>query len=232
LEELMIAIKPVRDSRPRPSRCARWYPQKARKVRAVAPLGPDQARLAADHVALARAIARPLKANNPRFRDEIESAAMMALVEAAGKYRTPSPVRFATYARHIITYRLADFWEGERPRGFRGRDGSAPATFTAGNFRVRARPGDSDHSADDIKWIEEGIECQDHRNDLETLVERDAIETILGRLPRKHAAPLRLMTLEDLTQQEAADRLGCSQGNVNRLLRQSRQLLGGIPCSS
>ncbi len=67
-----------------------------------------QQELAAAHVPLARKLAAPLKRAWPNDAEEYESEALLALVEAAGKYDPSMPVKFATYARHRILGALKD----------------------------------------------------------------------------------------------------------------------------
>lgn len=195
------------------------------------PLSPERSLLAARYVALARSIAKPFKANHPRFRDEIDSAAMMALVEAAESYREGSGVKFSSWAAQIVRFRVADASRPPRPPGFKNKRKRMPKTFTAGGFRTWNGNGDGDGGRDPVKWIENGIECRDPRDDLALVDGRDAADRLLRKLPAKNREPLRLMAAEGLTQQGAADRLGWTQAEVSRLVLQSRKLLGGSPCS-
>ena len=64
------------------------------------PLSPARQRLAARYLPLARALARPLKQSWPQARDEFESAACLALVEAAEAF-DPGPEGQVRYLRHL-----------------------------------------------------------------------------------------------------------------------------------
>src|SRR5262245_53427573 len=63
------------------------------------PLTKEQQDLAADYMPLARALAKRFKDAWAFENDEFESAACLALVEAAQSYDASKNVKFATYAR-------------------------------------------------------------------------------------------------------------------------------------
>ena len=57
--------------------------------------------------------------------------------------------------------------------------------------------------------------------DMEALGEKDEIENALRQLPRRQQVIVRLRFFEDMSQQEAGDRLGISQMHVSRLQRKA-----------
>lgn len=71
-------------------------------------LSKEQQELAAAFLPLARCIAKPYKLNFPRYHEEFESAAMLALTEAARNYDAGRNTKFATYARFRIRGRCKD----------------------------------------------------------------------------------------------------------------------------
>ncbi len=94
-----------------------------------APLTAEQQDLAVRYLPLARSLARPFKMSWPGSRDEFESAANLALIEAAGSFDPGRNVKFATFARHRIWGALRDVQRGLLPLGWRcdaqGRRSSA-----------------------------------------------------------------------------------------------------------
>ena len=56
---------------------------------------------------MAKSLAKPLKKNWPVEGEEFESAALMALVEAAQSFDPARNVKFATFARYRIWGRSA-----------------------------------------------------------------------------------------------------------------------------
>src|SRR4051794_5854259 len=94
------------------------------------PLTPTQQALAARYLPMARALAKPLKAAWPAARDEFESAACLALVEAAEAFDPSRNVKFSTFARYRIWGALRDVQRRQflggyayAPGGWRGDEG-------------------------------------------------------------------------------------------------------------
>jgi len=103
----------------------------------VTPLTPDQQALAADPRTLAYAlgVVRPYARRHPRLADEFESAALCAVVRAAGTYRPPAP--FLKYwlplmVRQACVQTLRDWM----PKGYRkpGRRDGMPVVQTMDTF--------------------------------------------------------------------------------------------------
>ncbi|MGZ6045674.1 MAG: sigma-70 family RNA polymerase sigma factor [Isosphaeraceae bacterium] len=74
----------------------------------VRPLTDDQRDLAGRHWKVSRHLSRQLKAMYPAFADEFESAANLALVEAARDYDATRGCKFSTFAYRRIQGSLAD----------------------------------------------------------------------------------------------------------------------------
>ena len=72
------------------------------------PMSTEQQRLVIRYLPMARALARPLKATWPGDGNEFESAACLALVEAAQSFDASRNVKFATFARYRIMGALRD----------------------------------------------------------------------------------------------------------------------------
>src|SRR5690349_5323240 len=75
---------------------------KSQKRSPRAPMTAEQQRLALKFLPMAKSLAKPLKASWPLAREEFESAALEALVEAAQSFDPSRNVQFATFARYRI----------------------------------------------------------------------------------------------------------------------------------
>lgn len=96
---------------------------KGRTARERTPLTPAQQALAADphSLTLAEVAAKRFARGRGGLYDDLRSAALHGLVEAAGRYDPTRGVKFSTYAQHVIRSFLLDFCR-ELGRG-RGRHG-------------------------------------------------------------------------------------------------------------
>jgi RNA polymerase sigma factor (sigma-70 family) len=137
-------------------------------------------------------------------RDEFESVASLALVQAARTYDVSRNVHFATYARHRILRALRDLrWE-LASRGLRG-------DFKDASFPEFSRLSDEVESRGRVIGAEPD---EPVGTDLETL---DAIENWISRLPSRYSAAFRHIYLDGKTQDETARLVGCSKGHISRL---------------
>lgn len=176
------------------------------------PLTADQQGLAERYLPMARSLARPHKRTWPAEWEEFESAALMALVEAAESFDAGRNVRFSTFARLRITGALRDV---QRRMGHT-------------KWRV-----DSSHSVQDggdVANLETYGQVVNTTPDPEvgtSLETTDAVEAWLRRLPPKHAAACREIYLHGCSQVEAAHRLGCSQSRLSYLHREALAMLNG-----
>jgi RNA polymerase sigma factor (sigma-70 family) len=169
-------------------------------------------KLAAAYMPLARSLSRRLKAMLPWAWEEFESAACMALVEAAESFDLGRNVKFATFARRRISGALLDtqrkLLEGGRRCHF----------VTAGKTEFSPRNTFEEGGAQILGIKPEppvGLELE----------RRDLVEAWLNRLPRKHAATCRQLYLEGLTQTEAAERLGYSQSRLSSMHQEALEML-------
>ncbi|RUL87250.1 sigma-70 family RNA polymerase sigma factor [Tautonia sociabilis] len=173
------------------------------------PLTEAQQRLAVQYLPMARSLARPFKEQFPDIWEEFESAACMALVEAARSFEPARAVKFSTFARQRIWGGLCDV---RRERLVRTRN------------ECRAFAG-SDGTSAPMEEI-----ARDDRPvgaDLEAV---EAVESWLRKLPRQHAKACRLIYLEDKTHAEAAEILGYSPSRITYLHLESLAMLGDAVC--
>ena len=175
-----------------------------------APLTGEQRALAEQYLPMAKAIARPLKRAWPTDRDDFESAAQLALVEAAQSFDPSRNVKFATFARYRILGALRDVQRSLVVAGYRGDLKNAPAisSLTA--------------EAEEFGKVFDSRPDEPVGQELETL---DFMETYLRKLPPKHAAACRAIYLDDCSQSEAADRVGCSKSRLSYIHKESMEIL-------
>jgi RNA polymerase sigma factor (sigma-70 family) len=174
------------------------------------PLTEAQRRLALQYLPMARALAKPLKAAWPVEVDEFESAACLALVEAAQSFDPARNVKFATFARYRIWGALRDVQRSLIKAGWKEDLENAPQetslTITSEEHgRVLNAEPDPPVGAE-----------------LEAI---DAVEHWLRKLPKPHAAACRQIYINDRTQAEAAQIVGCSKSRLSTLHKEAIEML-------
>ncbi len=170
----------------------------------------EQQELAAQYLPLARSLAKPLKEIFSQWRDEFESAACMALVEAARSFDPSRNIQFATFARFRIRGALVDVGRGMGLDGFEDNPEDAPGM-------VSLTPYNEEHGKVLI-----AVSPPPVGSEFEDI---DAVEHILRKLPKKHATVCRLHYLYGKTQSEIAGTLACSQAEVTRLHKKALEFL-------
>ena len=169
----------------------------------------------------AAGLGRPLPAAGPvagqamkeifaEWKDEFESAACLALVEAARSFDPSRNIQFSTFARFRIRGALVDVGRGLKLPGWEDDPEAAPGVVTLtpfieehGQVLIAVAPPEVGSEFDDI----------------------DAVEHLLRKLPKKHATVCRMQYLYGKTQSEIAAMLGCSQAEITRLHKKSLELL-------
>ena len=135
-------------------------------------------------------------------REELQSTAYMALVEAARTFDPDRKVNFATFARHRIRgalrdymrYLLSESWRGQKVRA---RYFKASATLQNGTAACLAFNAE--------KPVGSGMESL------------DAVENWLQRLPKTHALICRLIYFGGKKQDEVARPLGFPNSHLSRI---------------
>ena len=177
-----------------------------------APLTPAQQDLAMRYLPLARSLAKPYKASWPASRDEFESAACLALVEAAESFDPARNVKFATFARHRIWGALRDVQRGMIALGWRCDAAHAPT--------VGSLPRDVEQHGHVL-----GVQPEEPVG--AALEAIDEIEGWLRKLPARHAAACREIYLRGKTQHEAARSMGFSQSRLSCIHREAMIFMAG-----
>jgi len=177
----------------------------------VDPLTEEQREMASRYLPLARKLAKPLKMMFVQWKDEFESAACLALVEAARSFDPSRNIKFATFARFRIRGALVDVGRSMELPGWDDDElGEAPDLVTL-------TPFNEEHGSVLVAVVPPpvGTEVDDV----------DSVEHVLRKLPERHATVCRLHYLYGKTQAEIGEALGCSQSEVTRLHRKSLELL-------
>ncbi len=169
-----------------------------------AALTDDQRSLAVRYIPMAQALARRALRGGPADDEELQSAAYMALVEAALTFDPSRRVNFAVYARHHIRGALRDYRRLILAEGWRGDPAHRPVFE-----RLPGEIEDRGHVLGAELASPVGAELES----------TEAVERWLRRLPRAQAAACRLIYLHGMSQDEAAALVGCSKSYMSRLHR-------------
>ncbi len=203
---------PDRPSAPRGSEHAttgntdRSYPRSCNPNPARPPLNDAQRELTLRYLPLARAMAHRLTKSWPAGGDEFQSAASLAVVEAAQTFDPSRNIDFATFARFRIRGALIDVQRSLFSGGWRGTAGNGP--------RFQPLEADSEsHGRVVGAQADEPVGA-----DVEAM---DAVENWLKKLSPLHAAAFRHIYLDGKTQEEAAALIGCSKSSICRLHRET-----------
>ncbi len=174
-----------------------------------------QQELAERYIPMARALAKPLKRLWPHVTDEFDSAALMALVEAAQSFDAGRQVKFSTFARHRILGGLRDVQRRLRLRGWR-----VDRTRSKGPKLVSL----SSRSEQNGRVLTCDLEDPPVGSEMEAV---DEVERWLRKLPRRHASVCREIYLHGHSQLEAAERLGFSPSRLSCVHREAIAMLNG-----
>ena len=174
------------------------------------PLTEAQRDQAGKFLPLARALARPLKDMFPQWKDEFESAACLALVEAARSFDPGRNIQFATFARFRIRGALVDVGRMMGISGFEHEPDEAPGVVTL-------TPYNEEHGQVLIANAAPAVGSE--------MEDIDSVEHMLRKLPKKHATVCRMQYVYGKTQSEIAAILGCSQAEITRLHMKSLEFL-------
>jgi len=174
------------------------------------PLTAEQQGLAARYLPMARSLAKPLKKNWPNEGAEFESAALMALVEAAQSFDPSRNVKFPTFARYRIWGALRDVQRGLITAGWRGDLEHAPSVSSLA------------HDAEEHGRVFGSQPDAPVGQEFEAI---DFVESWLRKLPSRHAEACRQIYIHDRTQGDAAGYVGCSKSRLSYLHKESLDLL-------
>jgi RNA polymerase sigma factor (sigma-70 family) len=169
------------------------------------PLDDRQRSLATRYLPLARSMARRMAAFHPQWKQEFQSAAFLALVEAALAFDPARNVDFSTYARHGIWGALLD-----TRRELQQRPG--PGRRSMSRTVIRLSAAAEQHGRVLNTEPDEPVGTELEREEM--------VEAWISRMPRAQSRAFRLIYQDGRTQEEAADVVGCSSASMSRLHEQ------------
>jgi len=169
------------------------------------PLTDEQKALAARHVSLARILARQFHSGRHVDRDELESVAFEALVEAARAYLGIGGAQFPTFARYRIVGAILDCFR--KTGKHRRRQSSATRGYWPGEY-----------SGTPV-WITPDLPVGAEFDGV------DSIEAHFRRMPSSQARACRLIYLEGKSQSEAAEIMDCTKSYISKIHRDALDFL-------
>lgn len=205
----------------------------------------DRNALIRGHMDMARRLARKVARRVPRsvLRDELESAALLGLTEAAVRYDASRGEPFVAYAAKRVRGAILDELRKSDVLTRRGREGArrlADATRTV-EAKV-GRPATTDEIArvlgvtieevsraraqlsspalvplDDVRDMPRTPESQSPDERVASEQQRAALVEALQQLPERDSQILSLYYQENLTLKEIGDVLGVSESRVSQL---------------
>ena len=185
------------------------YPEKCNPRARRSPLTEEQRQLVSRYLPLAKAMVR--RARYPGLeREELQSSAYMALVEAAQTFDPAKNVNFATFARLRIRGALSDFRRSWL-RICRSRTGRRSPMFR----RLSTHDELQGEVLAEMASPSDGYDID----------EIEEIEFYFRRLPKPQASACRLIYLDGKSQDEAAALLGYSKSYLSRLHRDALESL-------
>ncbi len=155
-----------------------------------APMTSEQQDLAMKYLPMAKSLAKPLKLNWPIEGQEFDSAAMLALVEAAQSFDPTRNVKFGTFARYRIWGALRDVQRSLIANGFRSDLDNAP------NLSSLA------YDSEELGLIVGSDPDGPVGEEFEAV---EFVESWLKKLPPKHAEACRQIYIHDKSQFEASE---------------------------
>ncbi len=173
-------------------------------------LTPDQQVLAQNYLPMARALAKPLKRCWPSEKEEFESAALLALVEAAQSFDSSRNVKFATFARYRIWGALRDVQRSLITAGWKCDLENAP--------KINGLAHDSEDHGRILMTEPDRPIGQVYEGD-------EFVEGCLRNMPPKHARACREIYLNGKTQGEAAKLVGCSKSRLSYLHKEGLEMI-------
>jgi DNA-directed RNA polymerase specialized sigma subunit len=162
--------------------------------------------MAAQYLPMAQALVNGWRNRGMVERDELQSTAYLALVEAARTFDPSRNVHFSTYARYHIEGALNAcnrFWLGA---DWRGDESVRPMFQKLGKNPDLHGQVLGIHADFPVGAISESIEV---------------VEEWLNRLPAIHAWTCRLIYVYGMSHDEAADQLGYSRSYLFRLHKEA-----------
>lgn len=185
------------------------------------PLNEEQKELAAQNVSVAIKIARRFSRSWRWMHDDLESTAMLALVECARNFDPSYNVKFATFAKYRITGALINY---------RKRFVQAHKKQISGNtedsgewYSVKTSSNLNIHEIRDLEIKSDNSSHHDIYRELYEI--RDEVEGEINRLPGLHQSVMREIYLNHRSLKATSKVLGYSLSRVFAIHRESLQMI-------
>jgi RNA polymerase sigma factor (sigma-70 family) len=177
------------------------------------PMTQAQRDLAVRYIPLARGLSKTLRLSYPRIWDELESAALLALVQAAACFDPRRKTVFATFARPRIWGALCDVQRNAKAQGWRKREKTEKLPHVIALSPTAEERGLVLNTREDPPV---GSEVESN----------EEVERCLRLLPWKHAYACRQLFVHGKSQREVAEILGCSRSRLSSMHREALTILG------
>jgi RNA polymerase sigma factor (sigma-70 family) len=164
------------------------------------PMSADQQSLAVRYMGMAYTLARPLATRWPTEKEEFESSALLALVEAAQAFDPLRKVPFPTFARHRIDGALRDVQRSLMHLLLNNDSPNAPTILP---LEECSEESGRVLGASPDRPIEEEIDAIDQ------------VEHWLRKLPEPHALICREIYVNGQTQNRVSEITGCSRSRLS-----------------
>jgi RNA polymerase sigma factor (sigma-70 family) len=170
--------------------------------------------LAAKYIPLAQTLAKMVKMKWMRCHDELDSAAYMALVEAAQAFEPRRGVKFATFARFRIIGALYDIQRILIAKEYPRHLPNVPRPF-------HFVPGDEERSMLMLTSPDAPVGTE--------LEAAEEVERWFRSLPPRHARACREIYVHHLSQNEAAEAIGRAKSRVSHMHAEALDMLRELP---
>lgn len=171
-----------------------------------------------DHLGLAyKTASKFYKRNGGRTVDEINSAALLGLVQAASRFDESKGLKFSTFAVPTIVGTIkCDFYKDKSKFIRKIKDGKEV------HERINI------DSLNRIVYLEkdiEVIECCSSQFNMDNEVEKINLQIAIDKLDELQRKIINMIYFEGKSQNEIARLLSTSQGNISRINRKALQAL-------
>lgn len=187
----------------------------------IVPLNEQQREMAARHMSVALSIARQFSKSWKWLQDDLESAALLALVECARVYDPSYNVKFSTFAKHRINGALINFRKKFVQAHFRKYTSDPDAIRQWFSVKPSSNLSQSEVMDLEMKSGDESVR-EDGSPGFEI---RDEIEALIRTLPIVHQAVMTEVYLNHRSLKQTSIQIGYSISRVFAIHREAIQIL-------
>lgn len=186
------------------------------------PLTTDQQELAEKYLPFARKLVRKTADMYPRCAQDLFDASTLAVIQAAQSFDPSKGIKFSTFAAYRIKGAIKDCLRGQVLRGYRNDPDSQPEVWTADICEPDSEFIDNKGYNDPAKHWKSSMKALAMEDSSDHEMESvDFVERQLRKLPAKHQQVMRLLILEDKTQSQISQAIGCSKSRISWLVKDS-----------